>query len=599
MIVLLTNRKYSNLFWIAIIAILTFGIYFQSLNNQFLSDWDDGIYITNNTELQSSKGNAVKEAFTSFSNGHYHPLTTLSYVAEYNLFGLSAKAFHTTNLLLHIINSCLVFAFVWLLSKQQLTAFVTALLFAVHFMHVESVAWISDRKDLLCTLFFLGALCTYLIHKREIKSRWYVMTFILFLLALFSKAMAVTLPIAFLAVDYFMSGKLSKKMILEKVPFLMVSVIFGYISILSQKSANALADVADINFIDRILFSSYSIVMYVFKLFSFSDLSAFYNYPLSDNGKYPLIFYVAPVLVLIFSVLVYKIKWQQKIIRFGILFFLITIALVLQIVPAGNVIMADRYTYLPYIGLMFIMGYLFNYSLSESKLKFSKWISVIGVILFVLTCSYYSYSRTKVWHDSLTLWNDAIKKSPDAALPYSNRAAIFIKNEQFQNAITDLNKAIAIRPNYVSARFNRGLLLNKTGKYNEAISDFNFVLQNNPRDLVSVYMERGIAHINCKFFREAYEDFTAALKYDPTILMANYYRGLALYSSGMFPEAITELGYLLRRDPENCKAYYVRALSFYEMKKFEEANLDITSAQKLGCQIDPKFANELNSKLKR
>ncbi|MBK7666027.1 MAG: tetratricopeptide repeat protein [Sphingobacteriaceae bacterium] len=288
----------------------------------------------------------------------------------------------------------------------------------------------------------------------------------------------------------------------------------------------------------------------------------------------------------------------KKIILFGVLFFLITIALVLQIVPAGNVIMADRYTYLPYVGLMFIMGHLFNYSLIESKLKTSKRISVAGVILFILTCSYYSKARTKVWHDSLTFWNDAIQKSPDAALPYSNRAAIFIKNEKFENAIMDLNKAIAIRPNYVSARFNRGLLLNKTGKYNEAISDFNFVLQNNPRDLVSVYMERGIANINCKNFKEAYEDFTTALKYDPTILMANYYRGLALYSSGMFSEAITELGYLLRRDPQNCRAYYVRALSFYEIKNFAEASLDITAAQKLGCQIDPKFANELNSKLK-
>ncbi len=578
---------------------MTFGIYFQSLNNEFLTDWDDGIYITNNTELQSPNGESVKNAFTSFSNGHYHPLTTLSYSAEYNLFGLSAKAFHTTNLILHILNSFLVFAFVWLLSKQQLTAFITALLFAVHPMHVESVTWISDRKDLLCTLFFLGALCTYLIYKRDNKSKWYAITFLFFLLALFSKAMAVTLPIVFLVVDYFLLGKFSKKMILEKVPFLIVSVIFGYISILSQKSANALADVADINFFDRILFSSYSIVMYVFKLFSFSDLSAFYNYPLSENGKYPLVFYIAPVLILILSVLLYKIKWQQKVIRFGFLFFLITIALVLQIVPAGNVIMADRYTYLPYIGLMFIMGHLFNYSLIESKLKISKWISVAGVILFVLTCSYHSKARTKVWHDSLTFWNDAIEKSPDAALPYSNRAAIFIKNEKFENAITDLNKAIAIRPNYVSARFNRGLLLNKTGKHKEAISDFNFVLQNNPRDLVSVYMERGIAYINCKYFKEAYQDFTAALKYNPTILMANYYRGLSLYSSGMFQEAVTELSYLIRRDPQNGKAYYVRALSLYELQKFSEASQDINSAKKFGSQVDPNFVNNLNSKLKR
>lgn len=592
------QNKFSNIILLGVITLLTLIVYFQSLNNQFLTDWDDGIYVTDNTELQSPKGGAVNNAFTSFSNGHYHPLTTLSYSAEYNLFGLNAKAFHTTNLVLHILNSFLLFAFVWLLSKQQLTAFMTALLFAVHPMHVETVAWISDRKDLLCTLFFLGALCTYLIYKRENKSKWYVITFLLFLLALLSKAMAVTLPIVFLTVDYFLIGKHSKKVILEKVPFLIVSVIFGYISILSQKSANALADVADIYFVDRILFSSYSILMYVFKLFSFSDLSAFYNYPLSENGKYPIIFYISPILLLIFSIIVYRIKWHQKIIRFGILFFLITIALVLQIVPAGNVIMADRYTYLPYIGLLFIIGYLFNYFVNESKLKNLKWISITFISIFVLTCCYYSNTRAKVWHDSLTFWNDTIEKNPDAPLPYSNRAAIFIKNGEFEKANADLNKAIAIRPHYVSARFNRGLVLNKIGKYNEAISDFNFVMQNNPRDKISVYMERGIANINCKYFKEAYEDFTAALKYDPTILLANYYRGLALYSSGMFQETVTELSYLIRRDPQNGKAYYIRALSLFKLQKFSEATQDISFAKKFGCLVDPKFVNELNSKLK-
>ena len=336
------QKKYLNVFLLLVIVVVTVSIYFPSLNNKFLNDWDDGVYVTNNSQIKSLHGDSISYTLNkivkSYTYGHYHPLTVLSYCMEYNLSGLNPKTYHTSNLILHIFNSFLVFALIWLLVRQSLIAFILALLFALHPMHVETVAWIADRKDLLCSLFFMGAMCTYVIYHQNQNKKYYVFTFVLFVLALFSKAMAVTFPIVLFALDYFMSGKFSVKNSKGKVPFLVLSLIFGYVSILAQKSSDALADLNQINIFEKIVFSSYSIIIYVVKLFSFSSISAFYNYPLTENGKYPLFFYIAPFLLFGFVWALLKVKQNKKLIRFGFAFFLITIALVLQIIPAGNVI---------------------------------------------------------------------------------------------------------------------------------------------------------------------------------------------------------------------------------------------------------------------
>jgi tetratricopeptide (TPR) repeat protein len=582
---------------IAVIVLITFLIYFNSLNNQFLNDWDDGIYVTNNPNIKPSpNGSLVKNAFTKFSNGHYHPLTTISYGIEYKLFGLEAKPFHAFNLIFHIINALLVFSFIKLLVNNSIVAFITSLLFAVHPMHVESVAWISDRKDLLCTMYFVGALCIYLLYLEKGGSKWYMLTFLLFIAALLSKAMAITLPFVLLTVDYFKERKFSPKVILEKIPFLILSIVFGYVSVLSQRSNDALGDITALSIVDRFAFSSYSLVMYLVDLFWFGNISAFYNYPLLENGKYPLVYYLLPLVLIILFWIIFRMKEYRRMIIFSFGFFLVTIALVLQIIPAGNVIMADRYTYLPYIGLFFLIAMWLKHLLDVSGKYTNVIYSILGI--YILACAYFSFQRTKVWHDSMALWNDTIEKNPDAALPYNNRANLFITANQQERALTDLNKAIEIRPKYVSAHFNRALIYNKTNKYKEAIEDLSFVLENNPRDIVAVYMERGIAYFNSGNYKASYEDMSEALKRDPKIPAAYFYRGISLYSTGQFEKAIQELSYLIEHDPRYSKAFYIRGLSYYELKDFQKAYDDVITARKMGYAVDEKFLQELASKLK-
>ncbi len=599
---MIRNKKYLIGLFLAIIAILTVSIYFPSLNNKFLNDWDDGVYVTNNTQIKSLHGDSIsytlKKTFRSYTYGHYHPLTMLSYCIEYNLSRLNPKTYHTTNLILHILNSFLVFALIWLLVRQSLVAFITALLFALHPMHVETVAWIADRKDLLCSLFFIGAMCTYVMYHQNQNKKYYVFTFVLFVLALFSKAMAITFPIVLFALDYFMTGKFSIRNSKGKLPFFTLSLIFGYVSILAQKSNDALADLDHINFLEKIMFSSYSVIMYVVNLFSFSNISAFYNYPLTENGKYPVIFYVAPFLLIGLIWLLLKVKEQKKLIRFGFAFFIITIALVLQIIPAGNVIMADRYTYIPYIGLFFVIASFSNSLITNTKSKSTKPIVIAVLVIYLGACCYFTFNRTKIWKDSMTLWSDTIEKNPDAALPYSNRAALFVKQNQTEKAISDLDHAIRIRPNYVTAHYNRGVAFMRLGKFNEAVGDFSMVLQNNSRDIISVYMNRGDAYMQLADYKEAIEDYSSALSYDNRFGQAYYNRGLVFYTINQYKEAIEDFSLAIRFDPNNGQAYYLRAWCLYKISDFKNALEDANAAQKLRYPVKQSFISDILAKIK-
>jgi protein O-mannosyl-transferase len=332
------------------------------------------------------------------------------------------------------------------------------------------------------------------------------------------------------------------------------------------------------------------------KLVSFGGLSAFYNYPLTEDGKYPMVYYIAPVILAMLIFSLYRLKTQRKNILFGSGFFLITIALVLQFVPAGNVIMADRYTYLPYVGLFFLIAVFAGYW--AKQFKSIKPVLTGALIIYALSCAYYSYGRTKVWRDSLTFWNDTIEKNPDAALPYSNRAALFIQRKEYEKAIADLDKAIAIRPKYVTPHYNRGVLYIKIGKYKEAVEDLNFVMQNNPRDVLSVHMERGNAYMFGRNYPKAIEDFTSALKYNPELPPAFYCRGMSHHSMGNYEEALNDFNALIRLNPGFAKAYYLRAMTRYKLQDHQNALTDALKAKQMGYTVDPKFLKELDSKLK-
>lgn len=584
-----------------ILILITLVVYFKSLNNKF-TNWDDDFYVTENQDIRTLNGDSIaytlQNTFKTYVVGNYHPLTMLTYCLEYEKFKLDPKPYHLTNLILHILNTLLVFGFIWLLTKQQWTAFFVSLLFAIHPMHVESVSWVSERKDVLYSFFYLSGLCTYILYLKKEKIAWifYVLTFLLFGLAVLSKAMAVSLPIAFFVIDYFLDRKISLKILFEKLPFIIVSVIVGYVAIIAQKESHALEGLIYYSFFDRVLFISYGIIIYLWKLLLPLNLSCFYSYPVKENGWYPILFYVAPILLSGLIYLVYRSKQYGKDVLFGFGFFFITIVLVIQIIPVGGALMADRYTYLPYIGLFFIIARWIN-KMIENKPKYLP-IFIVLFILIVAALSFQSFQRTKVWHDSISLWSDAIKKNNKEDVLYKLRGLAYTNEKKYDKAIQDFDRAIELRPKNPDVFYDRGVAYNHKGNFQEAIRDYSasiyyldLINDSTPSNRYRLkyekaYNNRGTAYGYVGKLDQAIDDFTAAIKNDSTFADAYNNRGMTYRQLGKYKEAINDFNKAIHYSPKYKNAYCNLGVTYKSLRRLDEALENFNSA----ILIDPKYS---------
>lgn len=287
--------------------------------------------------------------------GNYHPFTILTFAIEYYFFGLNETGYHTVNLLLHLMNAILVFRAVLLLGNKGGVALIAALFFGIHPLHVESVAWVSELKDLLYTFFFLASYIFYLKYIKGGHKKYYIMALFLFLASLLSKAMAVSLPVVFILTDYFKGRKINKSTLVDKIPFFFLAIAFGIVAILAQKSFGA-TDVDKFPFLQRILFACYGFISYLLKLLFPLNLSAYYPYPVNSGENIPIKYYIYLIVFAgLMAGVIFSLRFKKDI-SFGIGFFAITIFLVLQLFPVGETFMADRYSYVPSIGIFYLAG---------------------------------------------------------------------------------------------------------------------------------------------------------------------------------------------------------------------------------------------------
>ena len=505
--------------WPLLLALITWVIYAGSLNNE-LTTWDDKNYINENPSIRSVDGEAIKKMFTvgpeGYVMGNYHPLTILSYAIEYQKAykpgpspKIEPRIFHVTNLVFHILNTLLVYLFVMLFTKQRVTAFITALLFAVHPMHVESVAWVSERKDVMYTFFFVAAMCTYVKYLNAEKSgvKFYMFTFALFLLSLFSKAMAVTLPIVLLLIDLLTARKFTFRVIAEKIPFFALSIVFGLIAVKAQASADAIGNFVSYSFGERIILSFYGLSLYLYKALIPLNLSCYYSYPEKVGEHLPAWLYIFPFIIMGLAFLVLRTLRTRKDIFFGAAFFLVTIALVLQILPVGGTIISERYTYIPYIGLFFIFARWMNDVMEKRVLGRSVLRPVIigSTVVVVIALCVLTIKRVEVWRDSITLWSDAIEKGSRAPAAFNGRGDAYTMKKQYDLALKDLNRAIELQPKYPEALYNRGLAYYYLGKHEEAIRDYTRAIEVKPT-LAVAYFNRSGTYFTIGQFRPALED---------------------------------------------------------------------------------------------
>ncbi len=570
------------------IVIATIAAFYPSLANDFVN-WDDVVYIMNNDMIKTLSIDNLGRMFSSFFMGNYHPLTLLSFAIDYSVFNfkdVSPHGYHLHNLVLHLVNTVLVYFAAWhLLRKNQLAAFIVSILFAIHPMHVESVAWVSERKDLLYTMYFLLAMLSYIFYNKTRKLTYFVITLACFLLSLLSKAQAVTLPVVLLLIDYFVERKPDVKMFLEKIPFLVLSLFFGYIAILAQTADDSVNSFG-ISVISSLFYAQYSVCVYLFKLVFPVGLTCLYEYPVTPGGGVPFYIYLSPVILIVLFIIILKTWKKFPAIPFGILFFLGVIFPVLQFLPVGRAIVAERYSYIPYIGLFFTIAALFihlrNRLTSQGAKKALNYTGMGVILLFCIL----TWNRTKVWADSVSLWTDVMQKNPSCMSAYINRSFMYIQYKQFDKALKDCDDGLKIDSTQYKLNLNRGTVYRNLAMYDQALREFSSALRINPQS-VDTYLDRGILYTD-RFskYDSGIADFRHYLSYRPNDKNGNFNLGVAYYKNQNYDSSLNYLAKTLELSPDYKEAYYIRAVVYALKLDYAKAYENGSRAQSIGFSID-------------
>ncbi|NTW32153.1 MAG: tetratricopeptide repeat protein [Bacteroidetes bacterium] len=603
------------------ILLFTALLYSKAIFNG-ITNFDDDFYIIKNPFIRDFSWHGIKAIFTSFYSSNYHPLTTLTYLFEYSWFGLNPLPYHLLNVLLHLLNVLLIFKFIEKLSGKKVTALVVSLLFAVHPMHVESVAWISERKDVLYSMFYLLSLFAYMRYlETGFRTKQYVAALMFFLASLFSKSAAVTLPVLLIAIDIYKGRKINIKLILEKSPFFLLSLIFGIVTLFSQGIGGSISNsVLSYGFINKIFLLSYAVSFYIIKLIAPFNLCAMHYFPDLKGGALPWQYYLSLPFLLVIAWLLIKITSFRKEMLFGVFFFLITISVMLQIVSVGSALTAERYTYISYIGFFYIAGQLI--SCTEKKQQ----KIVIGIFsLFIIMFSVQTWNRIKIWKDSKTLTADLIEKNPDVYYGYWLRGNLRNTEGNLEGALQDYNKAILLNPAFEDSYYNRGHVLDDLGDVKSAILDYNKSIILNPKlpdaynnrgwayyksgdtkaamldydkaislnpGYAEAYNNRGWAHQGLGDVKAALHDYTKAILSNPHFLKPCYNRAALKLNTGDFAGAIEDFNNLEKLNSNDNTIYYNRGVSRLNMKDIKGACQDWKKAMELGNEAAAKMMEQ-------
>jgi protein O-mannosyl-transferase len=565
---------FNSVRWLVLVFSLALIAFLPTFINGF-TNWDDIDQVTGNTDIQMLSFAAIKKMFTSFYVGMYQPLTTFFYSLIYKLGKLNATWFHAWSMLLHLLNIFLVYLLIFKITKKKTLAIITSLFFAVSPMQTEAIAWVSAMSTLLFTAFFLSSAIIYLQFTETNSWKKYLVSFVLFLFALLSKSAAVTLPLLLLLFDYYLKGKIKKHDLLNKIPFLILAIVFGIITIYARSQSGHIVDMSKYyNAFDKPFLISYSLSYYIVSDLLPLKLSAFHPYPSKTGNFLPLLYYIAPLFLLIIVFFIYKIKSLRKELLFGFLFFAITIAVMIEIIPVGIQIVKERYTYVSCIGLYFIISWI-AVKITE-KYGFKK-IVTLFIVLAGLGFSLISFSRTRSWKDSYTLWDDVIKKYPECSAAYINRGNAFVTDEKYEKAISDFNKAIKYEPTAADAYINRAIAKSNTGEYQDAVYDYDKAIAIGPAD-DKMYSERAILKLGTEDMEGALEDLSSAIELNPSNDKYYNQRGIIYGMTGKYTEAIADFTKAIELSPEYADAYSNRGYAEINLLQNEDAILDLTIA---------------------
>jgi tetratricopeptide (TPR) repeat protein len=553
----------SQNFVLSIALIITAIVYFKFLFFGHIS-WDDPEMIFKNKFVKEFD---VKALFTNHFVGNYIPITMLMHAIAWLFFENSDGAHHFVNILFHLINGVLVYQLGKRLFKNELVSNLGAIIFLLHPMQIESVGWISELKNVLSTTFYLVALLYYLNFIDSSKKKDYILCLLCFILGCLSKSSAVVFPVILICLDIFIRRTISLKFIINKAPFLLLAIVFGIINIKTQTADLFINHSHEFPFYQRTGFAGFALLKYlILFLFPF-NLSVIYPYPATNISVFVIGFCViAGLLVLIFLF----IK-QKKYSALSVLLFIIfNLILVLQFLPFGEALYADRYIYVPIIGFAWLLAM----ALSKLKLR-----ATIISIVFIALLSVLSFARSNAWKSAIILYEDIDKKYPDQFIVLNSAGVESMLLNNDTKALEYLNKAVFIAPRNYKGFYNRGLLYLKNNKPNEAIKSFNQAIA--LYDYSKAYVGRASAYYALQDFPKAINDANYVLRTDGNNTRAHFVLGNCYNDLNRLQDAINEYNKCIELDNNEAEFYFKRGIVNGKKQDFNACINDMNVCLKL------------------
>ncbi len=542
--------------WLALVTLLVYVPVFQA---QFIGFDDDEYVFANPHVLGGITLANLRWAFVTNHAANWHPVTWISLMLNSQYFGSSAGAFHAVNLLLHVANTLLLFLWLHGATGAKWRGALVAALFALHPLHVESVAWISERKDVLSTLFWMLALVTYTDYAKTGRISRYFFALLLFGIGLMAKPMLVSLPFVLLLLDYWPLGRFAERrtfgLLIEKLPFLAFSIASSVVTVFAQHGVHAIAPLDLAPIFVRAQNAPIACIAYIGKLFWPSGLAVFYPY---DRHPSLLLAFLSLAALVIVSAVAILIRRHKPYVFTGWFWFLITLVPVIGIVQVGLQSMADRYTYIPLIGLFIILAWGGWDSLN--RLRIPPFAQALGASIALVLCAGLTRAQLRYWHDSIALFQHALNVTAD----------------------------------HGAAEANLGYALAEQGQDDKAIAHYKAVLKSHPRGDATVWNNLGGSLAATGKLEEAIDAFQNALKLDPSMGDAHENLALALARKGRQQESLIHLGDAARLEPENARVHNIYAVMLGAAGRTDEAMQEFQRALRLAPDSAATHANLAN-----
>jgi protein O-mannosyl-transferase len=569
------DTKLNKKRWLIISAlcVLTLIGYWQVKDHSFVN-YDDDVYVTNNPQIQSGlhRSNLVW-AFQSLYAANWHPLTWLSHMLDYQFYGLNPSGHHLTNLFIHLVSVGLLFWVLHFMTRALWRSALVAALFAIHPLNVESVAWIAERKNVLSTLFWMLTIWAYAWYASHPGWKRYVLVVVAFILGLMSKPMLVTLPFVLLLLDYWPLGRFIKQadlaapaneksrrsknpdkhakpsfstrnawpLILEKAPLLLLSAAASVVTVIAQREGRAVASMQSFPLGIRLENAVASYADYLYQTLWPSGLGVFYLHPMT----WLPVWQIALAGVVLLGITALAI-WGAK--RFpylgvGWLWYVGTLVPVIGLVQVGLQSRADRYAYVPLIGIFILLAWGIN-EIAQKFYPRKNWLAgaaaIVLLVLLLLTRQQVSY-----WRDSATLFGRAVEVTENNYIAENNLGEAFALQGKFEEAKKQFSASLEINPDYASAQNNLGMTLVREGKLDEAIAHLSKAVELNPQ-FYEAYNRLGAVLLQKERFGEAAEKINQALAINPTFSSAYANLGILFEKQGKLDDALEAYGKALQ-----------------------------------------------------